>query len=213
MQQPIPAERRHDAAATTTRSACMPDVVDATEHHLVVRGHGALRGQNGAHAGHRRRHRRPVRLRQCRPRPGSSARHGDRADGDHQRTDDHEPADVRAALSLAPGSPITFSGTATDDEGLQYVEISLRNTTTREKLDRRLPVQRDSISGGAASRRPTSPAPATTGRYTTPFNLKPGTYSFSVRATDDLGLTTSSSNQGRLTINAQVPGDARPTPG
>ena len=31
-----------------------------------------------------------------------------------------------------------------------------------------------------------------------------------MRATDDLDLTTSSTNQGRLTINAQVPGDAFP---
>jgi hypothetical protein len=46
--------------------------------------------------------------------------------------------------------------------------------------------------------------------YTTPFNLTPGQYSFSVRATDDIGLTTSSTNQGRLTINAQVPGDLFP---
>ena len=46
--------------------------------------------------------------------------------------------------------------------------------------------------------------------YTTPFNLEPGTYSFTVGATDDLGLTTSSTNQGRLTINVQVPGDAFP---
>ena len=46
--------------------------------------------------------------------------------------------------------------------------------------------------------------------YTTPFNLKPGTYSFTVRANDELGLSTSSSNQGRLTISAQVTGDAPP---
>ncbi len=46
--------------------------------------------------------------------------------------------------------------------------------------------------------------------YTTPFNLTSGSYSFSVRASDDLGLTTSSTNQGRLTINVQVPGDAFP---
>jgi hypothetical protein len=46
--------------------------------------------------------------------------------------------------------------------------------------------------------------------WTTPFGLTPGSYSFSVRATDDLGLTTSSTNQGRLTVNAQVPGDAFP---
>ena len=40
--------------------------------------------------------------------------------------------------------------------------------------------------------------------------MKPGNYRFQVRATDDLGLTTSSTNQGTLTINAQVPGDAPP---
>ena len=31
-----------------------------------------------------------------------------------------------------------------------------------------------------------------------------------MRATDEIGLTTSSTNQGRLTINAQVAGDASP---
>ena len=62
----------------------------------------------------------------------------------------------------------------------------------------------------AGSRRSTSAARSTTGRYTTPFNLTPGTYSFTVRATDDEDNTTSSSNQGRLTINAQYPGDNPP---
>jgi large repetitive protein len=37
-----------------------------------------------------------------------------------------------------------------------------------------------------------------------------GQLTFSVRATDDIGLTTSSTNQGRLTINAQVVGDNPP---
>jgi hypothetical protein len=37
-----------------------------------------------------------------------------------------------------------------------------------------------------------------------------GPASFSVRATDEIGLTTSSTNQGRLTINAQVAWDAFP---
>ncbi len=35
---------------------------------------------------------------------------------------------------MAPGSPVTFSGTATDDEGLHDVQITLRNSTTRENL-------------------------------------------------------------------------------
>ena len=37
-----------------------------------------------------------------------------------------------------------------------------------------------------------------------------GSYTFQVRATDDLGLTTSSANRGALTVNAQVPGDLPP---
>ena len=38
------------------------------------------------------------------------------------------------AVTVEPGGRITFSGTASDDEGLKNVEISLRNTTTGEKL-------------------------------------------------------------------------------
>ena len=43
--------------------------------------------------------------------------------------------------------------------------------------------------------------------YTTPFNLSPGSYSFTVQAVDDLGLETTSNMQGRLTLNASIPGD------
>jgi PKD repeat protein len=46
--------------------------------------------------------------------------------------------------------------------------------------------------------------------YTTPFNLRPGTYSFTVQATDSDDLTTSRSNRGELTILAQIPGDSPP---
>jgi len=46
--------------------------------------------------------------------------------------------------------------------------------------------------------------------FTTPAPLVPGTYSFVVRAADDLGLTTANTDQGRLTINVQVPGDNFP---
>ena len=112
---------------------------------------------------------------------------------------------------MAPGSPVTFSGTATDDEGLDYVSITLRNSTTqgeprvRRHVGHRL--GRRELPDLAAQR-----LAGTTYNwsYTTPFNLRPGTYSFSVSATDDLGLTTSSANRGSLTINVQVPGDAFP---
>ncbi|MFZ0325164.1 MAG: PKD domain-containing protein, partial [Actinomycetes bacterium] len=42
------------------------------------------------------------------------------------------------------------------------------------------------------------------------FNLSPGNYTFTVRATDRDGLTTATANRGSLTVTAQVPGDAFP---
>lgn len=44
----------------------------------------------------------------------------------------------------------------------------------------------------------------------TPFDLAPGSYTFTVAAEDDLGLRTPSSQYGRLSLSAQVPGDAPP---
>ncbi len=43
-----------------------------------------------------------------------------------------------------------------------------------------------------------------------PADLVPGQYNFQVRATDKQDLTTSSSLQGRVTINVVVPGDVAP---
>jgi trimeric autotransporter adhesin len=42
------------------------------------------------------------------------------------------PPTAAPPLTVAPGSPMTFSGTANDDAGLATVEITLRNNTTRE---------------------------------------------------------------------------------
>ena len=115
------------------------------------------------------------------------------------------------ALTMSPGSPVTFSGTATDDEGLNFVTISLRNSTTRENLSAGC-VWGVDLQAGNCRISPASSLNGTTYNwsYTTPFNLRSGTYSFSVQATDDLGLTTSSNDRGQLTINVQVPGDAFP---
>ena len=114
------------------------------------------------------------------------------------------------ALTMSPGSPVTF-GTATDDEGLNFVTISLRNSTTRENLSAGCSWGVD-VQAGNCRISPASNLSGTTYNwsYTTPFNLRAGTYSFSVQATDDLGLTTSSNDRGELTINVQVPGDAFP---
>jgi PKD repeat protein len=113
------------------------------------------------------------------------------------------------AITVEPGGQMTFSGTAADDEGLKDVEISLRNSSTGEGL------RNDGTWGtGSAGNFRISPVNISGSTYnwtyTTPFNLSPGTYSFSVRSTDDSGLTTSSTNQGRLTINAQFAGDLPP---
>ena len=113
-------------------------------------------------------------------------------------------------LVVAPGDPMTFSGTATDDVRLRNVEISLRNSTTRENLG----ADGTWGVGVVAGQHRISPvdinATSYNWSYTTPFDLAPGTYNFTVRATDNDGLTTSSTNQGRLTVSAQVPGDAPP---
>ena len=44
------------------------------------------------------------------------------------------PPTAASPYITAPGSPLTFRGSATDDEGLKSVEIRLRNTTTRRPL-------------------------------------------------------------------------------
>jgi large repetitive protein len=114
------------------------------------------------------------------------------------------------AVTVEPGGRMTFSGTASDDAGLRNVEISLRNSTTKENLgaDGTWGV---GISAGQFRISPVDIGGSTYNwTYTTPFNLSAGSYSFTVRATDDTGLTTSSTNQGRLTINAQVAGDLPP---
>ena len=114
------------------------------------------------------------------------------------------------ALTMAPGSPVTFSGTATDDEGLHDVTVTLQNSATGERL------ASDGTWGTNVSSGNYRISPIDIGgtsynwSYTTPFNLTPGSYSFTVRATDNDGLTTASGNQGRLSFTAQIAGDNPP---
>ena len=44
------------------------------------------------------------------------------------------PPTSAQTVQVTPGQPITFSGHASDDEGLARVEIQLRNNTTGERL-------------------------------------------------------------------------------
>jgi PKD repeat protein len=120
------------------------------------------------------------------------------------------PPTAAPTLTVAPGGTLTFSGTANDDDNLANVEISLRNSTTREQLASDGSWGTDVIQGYYRVSPQNISGTSYNWSWTTPFNLSQGQYSFSVRATDDIGLTTSSANQGRLTINAQVPGDNPP---
>jgi PKD repeat protein len=120
------------------------------------------------------------------------------------------PPTAAVPYTVAPGGQLTFSGPANDEDDLANVEISLRNNTTREQLASDGTWGTDVVQGWHRVSPQNISGPSFNWSYTTPFDLTPGQYSFSVRATDDIGLTTSSTNQGRLTINAQVPGDAFP---
>jgi PKD repeat protein len=120
------------------------------------------------------------------------------------------PPTAAQPVVVSPGSPLTFSGSANDDEALSEVSITLRNTSTGERL------ASDgswgtSVTAGSYRVSPVNLDQASYNwSYTTPFNLSPGTYTFTVSASDDIGLGTSSANQGRLTLNAQIPGDSPP---
>ncbi|WP_089155555.1 Ig-like domain-containing protein [Micromonospora sp. NBS 11-29] len=116
------------------------------------------------------------------------------------------PPTNAAPVVVAPGTAITFAGTARDDEGVRSVEIYLRNNTTREALAADGTWGADSV---AAYHR-ISPANLDAPTYNWSFtsvSLTPGVYDFRVRSLDRLGLT---SELGRLTVTAQTPGDAFP---
>lgn len=120
------------------------------------------------------------------------------------------PPTAAQPVNVTPGSPLTFAGSANDDEQLAGVWITLRNSSTGE----RLAADGSWGTGVVAGSYRVSPVNLNqrtfNWSYTTPFNLSPGTYTFTVSAEDQIGLGTSSANQGRLTVNAAVPGDAPP---
>ena len=120
------------------------------------------------------------------------------------------PPTAAPTYTVTPGGPLTFSGTANDTDDLVNVEISLRNNTTREQLAADGTWGTDVIGDWHRISPDQHQRHQLQLDLPTPFNLTPGQYSFSVRATDEIGLTTSSTNQGRLTVNAQVAGDAFP---
>jgi hypothetical protein len=119
------------------------------------------------------------------------------------------PPTAAAPLTVEPGQQLTFSGTANDEDRLRTVEIFLRNTTTREALAADGTWSASSVAAFHRISPVDINGPSYDWTYTS-VPLTPGIYDFRVRATDNLSLTTTSANQGRLSITAQVPGDAFP---
>lgn len=120
------------------------------------------------------------------------------------------PPTAAQTVTVVPGQPVTFAGSATDDDSLSEVWITLRNTTTGERLASDGSWGTGVIAGSYRVSPVNLDQRNFAWTYTTPFDLTPGTYTFTVAASDRIGLTTSSANQGRLTLSAQVPGDAPP---
>ncbi|MGC4806206.1 Ig-like domain-containing protein [Micromonospora sp. DT233] len=119
------------------------------------------------------------------------------------------PPTAAAPITVAPGGTVTFSGTASDDGTLRSVEVYLRNNSTRESLAADGTWSADSVTAYYRI----SPLNLNAASYNwsyTSVPLTPGVYDFRVRATDNLGLVTTTANLGRLTVTAQVPGDAFP---
>ncbi len=119
------------------------------------------------------------------------------------------PPTASPVVTLAPGAPVTFSGSATDYKQLSNVEVILANSTTRENLGSDGTWSTNTALGWYRIAKNLT-GTSYNWSWTTPFNLKPGRYTFRVHATNSDGLITGNSNLGLLTLNVQVPGDNPP---
>jgi chitinase len=114
---------------------------------------------------------------------------------------------------VAPGGRLTFSGTASDDQDLKNVEVSLRNTSTRENLGNDC-TWGTNVAAGQCRVSPVNISGSTYDwTYTTPFDLSPGSYTFTVRAYDTSNNRGAQSGTVTATTDAQgttpVPQDRR----
>ena len=113
-------------------------------------------------------------------------------------------------LMVAPGSPMTFSGSAVDDKALTSIEISLRNTTTRENLASDGTWGTDAIAGWYR----VSPVNLSGSNSTLDLHdaVQPQGGHLLVRRAGDRrpGSDDVVDQPGQAHVNAQVPGDAPP---
>jgi hypothetical protein len=120
------------------------------------------------------------------------------------------PPTLAPTWTVEPGSPLTFSGIALDPDGLRDVEVFLRNSSTREVLASDGTWGTNAVGGFHKISPSDISGTSYLWSYTTSFNLTPGLYTFYARATDDTGLTNSTTNRVTLTVSAQKAGDAFP---
>ena len=120
------------------------------------------------------------------------------------------PALAQTGFTVAPGGELTFTGTATHNENLANVEVLFRNTTTLHALAADGTWRVGNNPGWSRITALNVNTASLNWSYTTPPNLPAGLYTFSVRATDDLDLTTPIALRGLLAFTVQVPGDVPP---
>ncbi len=119
------------------------------------------------------------------------------------------PPTVPQPFTVTPGQPITFTGSATDDQQIRSIDIALLNNSTQEYLTTDGTFRRN--NGLNVYRLESGLSQQTFNwSYTTPYNLTPGAYQFAVLATDNDGITTPQTMWAVAGFTAQVPGDAPP---
>ncbi len=118
------------------------------------------------------------------------------------------PPTTPQSFTVAPGSPITFTGSATDDKELRTINVAMVNNSTQEYLTTDGSFGHNNglnsyrLKSGLAQK-------SYNWTYTTP-NLTPGSYQFAVFASDDDGITTPQTMWAVATFTVQVAGDAPP---
>ena len=112
--------------------------------------------------------------------------------------------------TVAPGQPMTFTGSAIDDQGLRRVEIRLRNRITDENLSADGQWGLGFTSGWHRISPQDISGTTYNWSYTTPFVLTQGRYELEVRAVDDDDLTTSSTFEAELDVDVEILGDSPP---
>ncbi|MET0997761.1 MAG: PKD domain-containing protein, partial [Marmoricola sp.] len=119
------------------------------------------------------------------------------------------PPTVPQPFTVTPGQPITFTGSATDDQEIRSIDVALVNNSTQEYLSNDGTFRRNNglnvyrLESGLSQK-------TVNWTYTTPYNLTPGAYQFAVLATDNDGITTPQTMWAVAGFTAQVPGNAPP---